>query len=569
MNVSIVLKLLDGVTGPIRRVGQAVASASRAMEGARAKADKSFQSAANIKHAADGMGEFARKAREGILSAVDASESFDEAMARVRAVTGASNGEFEQLNSLASKLGSTGRFGANEVAKGMEQLRGEGLSVAEIMGTLPRLMDAAVVSNTSLDTVIGQSTGMLDAFSLKAGDMGRALDASQAAALAAGTPVNSMREALSVAGVAAAQAGISFERTAVLAGLLAQRNIEGSQAGTTLEKTLKVLKNPSKDAAGFFGKMGVSLTESVSGVKQMRDPLKVLTELQQSMTKHGVSATDQLSNMTELFERAAPDIQAMLEAARAGGLEELNAAMANSTGKVGALANAMRKNGAESTRDLGGAFAELQRTMGAVLSPLTEPFKRGMEDVVRSITGWIRENPKLAQSVGLVAVAIAAGATAIAGLISVLGTLVATKGLLTMAFGAGKVALALGGIALPAIAVAAAIGAVTLAVVQLARAWDTLDFGETWKGIKDAFGDGSVWKTLSLNPFEGLLPGVDGAALAPPSTAQSPDGSLGAASAPKGLIEVQISSEGRPSLKNPPKASGIDLDVSSGMVMSN
>jgi TP901 family phage tail tape measure protein len=600
MNVSIAIKLLDNVTGPIRRVQQAVASAHRGIEATKERSDKAFERADRIKQSGDAIARFAEKSRAAVESIVTPFEDFEEAMSRVKALTGTSGEDFEKMTEQARKLGASGRFSALDAARGMEALRIQGFNASEVMAALPKVMDAAIVSNTSLDAVIGTTADTMDAFGLGASEMGRVLDVTTATALAAGTPIAAMTAALSGSGNAAVEAGISFERMAQLAGLLATKHIEGGQAAGTLEKMMKTLVHPTGDAAKILKILGVSTTETVNGVKKMRDPLEIVTDLQDKMTKRGVSATNQMTAMTAMFERSALDVMTLARAAREPGMEQLSQAIAGATGKTGELAKQMKDNGAEASRDLNAAMQELRNTLAQSMAPVIERSVKSMTELVRSVIAWTQAHPKLTEALGLGLIAVAKIATAMAALFTIVGAAAATKGMLILAngyLGFGKVLGPLASIipgaikmliglasatwaavapalaaAAPFIAMAAAVGAVTLAVVQLQKAWGTLDFGESFKGFKEALGDGSVFKTMTLNPFSGLSEGAqtglsDPSSLLSPSS-QAADATLRPQEAPRGLIEVKIDSEGRPSVKPPKASGGIDLDVSAGLLMS-
>ncbi len=231
------------------------------------------------------------------------------------------------------------------------------------------------------------------------------------------------------------------------------------------------------------------------------------------------------------------------------------------------MAHEMRENGTEAARDLHASLGELGNVLGQTLAPTLEAINKGLTSVVHAITDWLTEHPKLAQALGTMALVVAIGATALAGLTSILAAGVAAQGMFFLAAGTTSFVVALAPLAsaaLPILAVASAFGAVTLAVVQLVKAWDTLDLGETLKGLTDAFGDGSVWKTMTLNPFSGL--GGDSAPTAPTLGAAHEGAHLTAPEAPKGKIEIVV--EGAAKIKNPPRASGgIELEATAGLVM--
>lgn len=553
------MKLLDGVTGPIRRVSQAVASAGKSMEASKKNADDFFKKSADLRHATENVSRFAEKARHAVSEVVGAWEPFESAMARVKATTGATSAEFAELSEAASSVGSRGRFSGVEAAKGMEMMRAEGMSVTDILMNIRVAESAAIASDTSLGEVISSTTGVMDAFGKSASDMAMVIDLTTVAAQQGGTPVANMRAALEGSGQAAVEAGIGIERVAAMAALLAQKSVDGGRAAAALERVMKAFTRPVGEGAQVIKQLGVNTIETVGGIKKMRDPLAILTDLQDKMTKRGVSSNNQMRALTALFGGAAPDIAAMMRAAREPGMEQLTESLKNVTGATSALSDEMGNTGAESAKKLNGAIEELEKTMGEALGPAVSGVRNAVRGAVVSFTNWMRENPKLASAMGMAAVAIAGVTTAIAGLMSTVATYVATKGLMTLAFGAGKFGIALGAAMAPALAFTAMIVGLGLAVAQLSKAWGTFNIGETWDGVKDALGDGSFIKTMTLNPFSGL--GAD--------TESGPaGGSLSASDAPRGLIEVKVDVDGGRATVKKPQATGIDLEASAGLMMS-
>jgi TP901 family phage tail tape measure protein len=580
VNVSIFLKLLDGVTGPMRKVAQSVASAGRAMEKVKKSSDDAFKSASNIKHAGDGVGQFAAQARNLVAEVVNAWEPFEAAMARVQAVTNASSEDFSHMSEMAQQIGAAGRFTGIEAAQGMEALRQEGFSVNEILSVMPTVVNAAVVSNQSLQETIGSVAGIMDSFGKSASEMASVIDVTNAAAKAGGTPMASMASVLGLLGDDAQEAGISFERMAALAGMLATKNIEGGKAAGTLSLMLKTMSRPTGEAARIFKMFGVTTTETVNGVKKMKDPLQIVTELHKNMAKEGSTSNDVSRAMFAMFGRNATIIQALMQAAKDPAMEKMNEAIKTATGTTAGMSSVMQKTGEGSAKQMHGALHELAVVIGETLSPAVGTLRAIVTRLATSLTAWVKEHPGLTRALGITAIAVAAAGTAFTGLLSVMSAIVAGKAIAILAEGLGvKLPLAiLKGIVpatwaavAPFAAVALAVGAVTLAVVQLVKAWDTLDMGEALQGVQAALGDGSFWKTMTINPFDGLFGGESGAPIAAElgdAVASSEGGPLMSAEPPRGQIDVNISSDGRPTVTKV-KATGVDLDASAGMLMSN
>ncbi len=604
MNVSIKLNLLDAVSAPLRKVSEAVRAAGQAMgavksavaaqangitaalakasaasQSFRDKAKKSFEQAHHIHQSTQAMERFAEKSRALVEGVVAPFEDFEEAMARVRGGTATTNEEFAALSETARSLGSKGRFGATEMAAALGGLRSEGMSAAEAIAALPSIADAAVVGNKSLAEAIQETTGIMDAFGLSSKDMGHMLDVVSAAAPAAGTSMANLNSTLAGVGQSAVEAGVSMERVTVMAGLLAQKNVDAGHATGALERVFKSLQRPMGEGAEVLKTLGVSTSQTVKGVTTLRDPLTVLTELQDKMTTRGVAANSQVRAFTALLGGSATEVMAMIRASREPGMEKLTESIKNAAGATGLMATDMRKNGKEAALDLNGSMRELGNTMAETLAPAIERIRRVLTDAVTATTKWMKEHPKLTQSIGIVAGAVALGATALAGLMTVLVPLVAAKGMLSLALGAGKFGLALGPMLVPLGLAALAFAAVGVAIAELVAVWDTLDMGEVWDGVKEmskgGFGGvidvvGTALDPRTLLKDAGLMSDVSKSFMmmqdVPAAQSLATMGTpltAAAGTAPTGQIDIHVTSDGQAKVKGI-KSKGVELDVTAG-----
>jgi phage tail tape-measure protein len=140
--------------------------------------------------------------------------------------------------------------------------------------------------------------------------------------------------------------------------------------------------------------------------------------------------------------------------------------------------------------------------------------------------------------------------------------LLAIKGWAAAAWAAAPATLAA---AAPFIAVAAAVGAVVLAVRQLIHYWDKLNFAEVWEGMKATLGEDGFLSTVGqlLDPRAlfsdiGDMVGIGGEPVAAAAA-----GANGATV--DGLIKVQV--EGAAKVKSIQSNGPVDLDADAGLAM--
>lgn len=126
----------------------------------------------------------------------------------------------------------------------------------------------------------------------------------------------------------------------------------------------------------------------------------------------------------------------------------------------------------------------------------------------------------------------------------------------------------------PFLAIAAAIGAITLAVVQLVKHWGELDFMEGVQGIIETAGESGILSTIgelfdprTLLKDMGVIGGAGAASaaiMAPTVTA--PDVGRGMQQQMAGKLAISIDAEGRPNVRQA-ESTGLQMDVDTGYAM--
>ena len=457
MNASIKLALLDGVTGPLRRVQQAIAAGSKAMESFSERADKAFEKGEHIKITGEKVREFAEKSHELVEKLVMPFEHLEQAMNRVEAATGANKEQMEEVEKAARKVGASGRAGADEAAGALEIMATSGFKVTSAVDSLGTMLDRAKVQNVSLAEATTGATDTAKKFGLALDDevLTHLNDLTAKMAIASGTSFSNMNAALLESGVAAKAAGVSMERTTELVGLLAMKGVQGGAAGETLNL---MFRNMNK--AGIrktIGEASGGMVKLRDATGALRDPLSILTDLTKDMTAKGVGLGAQTAFLNQLFPRNAAKIQALMQAASGDGLEKLDAALKDVAGTTQSMAKKEMQNGIDKTRTLDGAMTNLASTIGATMSPRMDAYKKELTDVVNKSTEWIKANPKINDGLGLLAQGASTGAGALDKFTGAATIFLALKGAGLTGASWVKFGAAMGGIAAPVGAAAAAI----------------------------------------------------------------------------------------------------------------
>ena len=209
---------------------------------------------------------------------------FESQMSRVKAISGATGEEFEQLRQQAIDLGADTAFSASEAANGMENLAAAGFSTNEIMSAMPGMLDLAAASGEDLASSADIAASTLRGFGLEASEAGHVADVLAENANRTNSSVAETGEAMKYIAPLARAAGISMEETAAAIGIMANAGIQGSQAGTTLRGALSRLSAPTDDMIQAMDELGVSFYDSEGKMLSLSDQVGMLQTAMSGLT---------------------------------------------------------------------------------------------------------------------------------------------------------------------------------------------------------------------------------------------------------------------------------------------
>ena len=101
---------------------------------------------------------------------------FDDAMRMVKAVSGATEGEFKKLTDAAEKLGRETSYTAKEVAEGMTAMGRMGLKPDEILSAVPAVLSLARATGTELGQAAEIASNNMRVFGLDTSRMANVAD---------------------------------------------------------------------------------------------------------------------------------------------------------------------------------------------------------------------------------------------------------------------------------------------------------------------------------------------------------------------------------------------------------
>ena len=242
------------ITGNASKFTKAMQQAESSMERLTQKFGSFGNTMQNIGSKLSGFGgkitamETAVAGTAGALAttAVRAGASFEQAMAQVSAVSGATGKPLEKLTEKAKEMGAKTKFSATEAAEAMNYMAMAGWKTNDMLSGIEGIMNLAAASGEDLATTSDIVTDALTAFGLSASDSAEFADVLAAASSNANTNVAMMGETFKYVAPVAGALGYSAQDVAVAVGLMANSGIKASQAGTSLRSVLSRLAKPTE-----------------------------------------------------------------------------------------------------------------------------------------------------------------------------------------------------------------------------------------------------------------------------------------------------------------------------------
>ncbi|SDX65313.1 phage tail tape measure protein [Salimicrobium album] len=349
-------------------------------------------------------------------AAVKTGIDFDDSMAKVQAVSGATSGDMEQLRNKAKEMGKTTKFSASESADALNYMALAGFDTKQMMGALPGVMNLAAASGEDLSSVSDIVTDSLSAFGLKAKDSAKMADVLAATSANANTDVAGLGNAFKYVAPVAGSLGFTMQDTSKAIGLMANNGIKGEKAGTALRTMMTNLAKPTSAMKDKMQQLGISLTNSEGEMKTFD---QIMQELRGSFS--GLSKEQQASAAATIFGKEA----------MSGALSVINTSQEDYdklSGSISKSEGAAQKMSETMEGQLGGTLRRIKSGLEGFAISIYEIMRPALEkgaEKVQQFVNWLND---LSPKFKIVALAVAGFGAAIGPLLVAGGLLVGLLG---------------------------------------------------------------------------------------------------------------------------------------------
>ena len=304
---------------------------------------------------------------------VETGAQFEDAMARVQAVSNATTREMEMMTKEAERLGATTKYTASEAAGALENLTRNGMSAGDATKTLEGVLKLAQANAIGLAEAADILTNTMNIFGLEAKDTSRINDVLSATCANSATNINQLAEAVYGVGPIAKIMGKSIEETTAALGVMANNGVKGSAAGTALGAMMQTLSAQTPKAKEALAKFGLNIDETTLKTHSLSEVLQMLKD-------SGLAGS--VEALRAVFGRGpAGDIATLIN-----NVEQFNELLGKTQDAAGTTER-MFKQGVGSTEN---AIKSLQSAYDGFLNSIFKRTSGVLNSVLKGLTNLVR-----------------------------------------------------------------------------------------------------------------------------------------------------------------------------------
>lgn len=252
---------------------------------------------------------------------VSTGMQFEQGMANVSAISGATGAELTALSEKAKEMGATTKFSAIEAADAMSYMGMAGWNSSQMIDGIAGIMNLAAASGEELGSVSDIVTDALTAFGLKASDSAQFADVLAVASSKSNTNVSLLGESFKNVAATAGAMGYSMQDTTTALGIMANAGIKGSDAGTSLRGVMTRLAKPTKEVNEAMTALGISAINTDGSMKplstlipEMQAAFSVLTDSQKGQYATMIAGKNALSGFLSIVNASPEDFYSLSDA---------------------------------------------------------------------------------------------------------------------------------------------------------------------------------------------------------------------------------------------------------------
>ena len=315
--------------------------------------------------------------------AIKTFANFEQAMLKVKAVSGATASEFKSLEANAKRLGSSTMFTASQVAELQLELSKLGLTPEEINKSTDSILSLAQATGHDLAESATIVASTMNSFGMEASESAKVADMFAVASSSAAIDMEKLSTAMPTVGATANAVGIPLGGLTSMMMTLADSGMEASTMGTHLRKIFVELATK-----------GISFEDAMSQIN---------------------NSTDKVTTATGLFGKRA-FAAGLILASNTSKTADYSRQLDKSAGKSKEMADIMDSGAAGAMRRLASQAEGVAISLGEMLIPV---FEKLMGWIQKGLGWWSGLDSEMKNNIVTIGLIIAA----IGPVLSILGAL--------------------------------------------------------------------------------------------------------------------------------------------------
>jgi len=276
-------------------------------------------------------------------------------MANVKAITGATEEEFQKLEKSAKELGATTQFTAKEVGQLQEEYAKLGFTTDQILDASEATLELATATGSDLAQSAKVAAGVINGFGLEAKDTQKIVDVMAKSFTSSALDITKFETAMRQVAPVAKTVGLSVEETTAALGVLVDSGIRAETAGTGLRNILLETKKAGISVEDAFNKITTSLDPSKTALELFGKENSAVAITLADSTRKTARFTKELENSNGAASAMAKIVGDTLE----GDVKRLNSAWEGLVLNLGQNGEGLFREITQGVTDLIGGISDL------------------------------------------------------------------------------------------------------------------------------------------------------------------------------------------------------------------
>lgn len=216
-----------------------------------------------------------------LKGAIDTFATFEQSMANVKAISGATTEEFQALEAAAMEMGRKTSKTAAESADALGYMALAGWDTQQSIKGLEPILRSSEAFSMDLATASDLVTDSMSAMGIAVDDLGGYLDVVAKAQNSANANGQQMMEAYLNVGGKLKDMNANMDESAAILGIMANRGIKGSEAGNSLNTILMRMTASTGESSKAMKALGISAFDAQGNWRSMED---IFMDVQQAIS---------------------------------------------------------------------------------------------------------------------------------------------------------------------------------------------------------------------------------------------------------------------------------------------